>query len=127
MFRLMSATITSKQGQGKPTDARSVAAELYLLPVSTRMPLKFGAATVTEATCARVKLGVRGRYGRVAEGWGETPLSADWAWPGGLSYCERLEAMVAFCERLAAAWASAESWGHPPGVGVFFHEEGWPG
>ena len=41
------------------TDIRPVAASLYLLPVRTRMPLKFGPETLTEVTCARVKLTVR--------------------------------------------------------------------
>src|SRR6476619_4956687 len=91
--------------RGTATDARAIGAELYLLPVTTRMPLKFGPETLTTVTCARVKLIVRGRDGREAEGWGETPLSVQWTWPGQLSFAERQEAMVEFCKRLAAAWA----------------------
>ena len=41
---------------GKATDVRAIGAELYLLPVTTRMPLKFGPETLTTVTCARVKL-----------------------------------------------------------------------
>jgi L-alanine-DL-glutamate epimerase-like enolase superfamily enzyme len=117
---------TSRIKQGKETDVRPVAAELYLLPITTRMPLKFGSETVTEATCARVKLRVRGRDGRVAEGWGETPLSVQWTWPRELSYIERYEAMVEFCVRLASAWASADLWGHPLEVGYHFQREVLP-
>ena len=42
----------------KPTDIRLVAASLHFLPVRMRVPLKFGAETVTEATCARVRVRV---------------------------------------------------------------------
>ena len=48
----------------KKTDIRVVAAELYLLPVRTRVPLEFGSETLTEVTCARVKLSVKSRDGR---------------------------------------------------------------
>ena len=89
----------------KETDVRTVGAELYLLPVTTRMPLKFGSETLTTVTYARVKLTVKGRDGREADGWGETPLSVQWTWPGELSFQERQDAMVEFCKRLAAAWA----------------------
>jgi L-alanine-DL-glutamate epimerase-like enolase superfamily enzyme len=107
----------------KATDVRVIGAELYLLPVTTRMPLKFGPETMTTVTCARVKLTVRGRDGREAEGWGETPLSVQWTWPGKLSFAERQEAMVEFCKRLAAAWASADLWGHPLEIGYRFQHE----
>jgi L-alanine-DL-glutamate epimerase-like enolase superfamily enzyme len=109
--------------RGTATDARAVGAELYLLPVTTRMPLKFGPETLTTVTCARVKLVVRGRDGREAEGWGETPLSVQWTWPGQLSFAERHDAMVEFCRRLAAAWANADLWGHPLEVGYRFQRE----
>src|SRR5262245_5871117 len=102
---------------GKPTDVRPVGAELYLLPVTTRMPLKFGPETLTSVTCARVKLTVRGRDGREAEGWGETPLSVQWTWPGALSVAARQDAMIEFCKRLVSAWASADVWGHALEVG----------
>jgi hypothetical protein len=49
-----------------PTDVRVVGAELYLLPVHTRMPLKFGAETLHTVTCARVRMHVRDRAGRTA-------------------------------------------------------------
>jgi L-alanine-DL-glutamate epimerase-like enolase superfamily enzyme len=111
---------------GKATDAQAIGTALYLLPMSTRMPLKFGPETLTSVTCARVKLTVKGRSGRVATGWGETPLSVQWTWPGDLSYAERHDAMVAFCERLAAAWARADYWGHPLEVGYQFQREVLP-
>lgn len=108
---------------GKATDLRAIGAELYLLPVTTRMPLKFGPETLTTVTCARVKLTVRGRDGREAEGWGETPLSVQWTWPGQLSFAERHDAMVEFCKRLAATWASADLCGHSLEIGYRFQRE----
>src|SRR4051794_37984950 len=111
---------------GKATDVRTIGAELYLLPVTTRMPLKFGPETLTTVTCARVKLTVRDREGRTAEGWGETPLSVQWSWPGQLSFAERHDAMVEFSKRLAAAWTDADLWGHPLEIGYQFQREVLP-
>src|SRR5688572_24915601 len=100
-------------GQEKPTDVCVTGVELYLLPVSTRVPLKFGAETLTTVTCARVRLFVTGRGGRTTAGWGETPLSVQWAWPANFSYAERHEAMIEFCRRLARAWSEFDVCGHP--------------
>ena len=76
----------------KPTDIRVVGAKLYFLPVKTRVPLKFGAEIVTEATCARVRVHVRNAAGHTAEGWGETPLSTTWVWPSALPLAQRAQA-----------------------------------
>jgi L-alanine-DL-glutamate epimerase-like enolase superfamily enzyme len=107
----------------KSTDVRVTGVELYLLPVSMRVPLKFGTETMTSVTCARVRIFVVGRDGRTAAGWGETPLSVQWAWPAKLSYAERHEAMIAFCRRLAQAWANFDAWGHPIEIGVAFQHD----
>jgi L-alanine-DL-glutamate epimerase-like enolase superfamily enzyme len=64
-----------------------------------------------------------GRDGRVAYGWGETPLSVQWAWPSELSYGERHEAMQRFCLMLAEAWAGFALFGHPIEVGHAFQEQ----
>ena len=90
---------------GKATDVRCVGAALYFLPVHTRMPLKFGVETVTSVTCARVRVRVEDGAGKSAEGWGETPLSVTWVWPGDLPYEERHEALKEFCVILAKAWS----------------------
>jgi L-alanine-DL-glutamate epimerase-like enolase superfamily enzyme len=108
---------------GKATDVRPIGAALYLLPVTTRVPLKFGPETLTSVTCARVKLMVRDRNGRISTGWGETPLSVQWTWPSELSYNERHDAMVAFCKLLSAAWSRAGLYGHPLEVGDHFRRE----
>ena len=95
-----------------PTDVTITHAALYFLPVSTRVPLKFGTETLTQVTCARVRIGVRRRDGREAEGWGETPLSVQWVWPSALPYLMRQGALMGFCTRLAKVW---------PGCGVSGH------
>ena len=111
---------------GKATDVRPVSVSLYFLPVETRVPLKFGPETLTSVTCARVCMRVVDSHGRSAEGWGETPLSVQWVWPGGLSYAERHEALKDFCLALAQAWADYDQVGHPIQVGHAFQEEVLP-
>ncbi|MBI3945326.1 MAG: mandelate racemase/muconate lactonizing enzyme family protein [Armatimonadetes bacterium] len=110
----------------KPTDVRPVATEIYLLPVETRVPLKFGRETITHSVCLRVRLTVADARGRRAEGWGETLLSVTWAWPGALAYQERYEAMEQLCRALAGAWARFDAAGHPMEVGNGFAEQALP-
>jgi len=109
-----------------PTDVRPVAAELYFLPVRTRMPLKFGPETLTSVTCARVRVRVADRTGRTADGWGETPLSVQWVWPAELPYEPRHHAMRAFCMELTGHWAAFDCRGHALEVGHRFIEEVLP-
>ena len=105
---------------GKDSDVRVVGVELYLLPVATRVPLKFGAETLASVTCARVAMTVMDRSGRTAVGWGETPLSVPWVWPSRLSYGGRNVALVTFCQKLGEAWANFPLYGHPIEVGIEF-------
>jgi L-alanine-DL-glutamate epimerase-like enolase superfamily enzyme len=98
---------------GKPTDVRVVGARLYLLPIETRMPLKFGRETVTRVTCARAKVTVEDRRGRRASGWGETPLSVQWGWPGPLAYQDRHDVMTYLCDALCNWVVSRGPAGHP--------------
>jgi L-alanine-DL-glutamate epimerase-like enolase superfamily enzyme len=105
----------------KPTDARVVAVDFCLLPVTMRMPLKFGAESVSSVNCVRVAVTVEGKDGRRAVGWGETPLSVTWAWPSAtMTYQARFDAMVAFCHQLAQAWADSDATGHPLETGYDF-------
>ncbi|HOE12971.1 MAG TPA: hypothetical protein PLQ35_17415 [bacterium] len=106
----------------KETDVRPVGAALYFLPVETRVPLKFGAETLTHVTCARARLTVEGPNGNRAEGWGETPLSVQWVWPSALPYEERHQALKNFCIRLTRAWTETPHHGHPMEIGHAFQE-----
>ena len=98
------------------------------LPVEMRMPLKFGAESVSSVTCIRVAVTVAGIEGRVATGWGETPLSVTWAWPSAtLTYQQRYDAMIEFCRILARSWVASNVSGHPIEIGHAFIEDVMPG
>ncbi|MEQ8836086.1 MAG: hypothetical protein RID07_04705 [Lacipirellulaceae bacterium] len=68
----------TKNFGSKATDVQLRGAELYFLPVKTRVPLKFGTETLTSVTCARVQVEVADQHGNTATGWGEVPLSVQW-------------------------------------------------
>lgn len=101
----------------KPTDIRVTEAALSYIPISLRVPLKFGAQTVTRVTCARVRVRVEDRAGRSAEGWGETPLSVAWVWPSTLDWDERERRMRAFTELLSREIVAFGEVGHPMELG----------
>ncbi len=107
-------------------DIRVAATELFSLPVSMRVPLKFGTGTVTAVTCARARVTVAGEDGRTASGWGETPLSVQWAWPSDTPHDERERAVEAFSIELARAWAELDVTGHPIEIGVAFERDRLP-
>jgi L-alanine-DL-glutamate epimerase-like enolase superfamily enzyme len=107
----------------KPTDISIAEVSLHFLPVTTRVPLKFGAEVLTEVICARVRMLVIDRQGRQAEGWGETPLNIQWAWPGTLSYAKRCSLVKEFCVQLGHAWAAFENQGHPLEISYDFQEQ----
>ena len=102
------------------TDIHIVGVRLYLLPVETRVPLKFGSETLTHVTCARVHLRVQDQAGRTGEGWGETPLSVQWVWPSELAYTEREERLILFCKGMVRYWAGFEHVGHALEIGHEF-------
>jgi L-alanine-DL-glutamate epimerase-like enolase superfamily enzyme len=110
----------------KQTDIRVIGTTLYFLPVHTRVPLKFGPETLTEVTCARVRVRVVDRNGRTTEGWGETPLSAQWVWPSALPLLHRTEALRNFSVQLAKTWAEFSCCGHPMEVGEDFQRQRLP-
>ncbi len=111
----------------KPTDIHVVAVRLYFLPLQTRVPLKFGTETVTSVTCARASLCVSDRQGRIAEGWGETPLSVQWVWPSAIPYDRRHDVLKRFSITLAKAWSGFHDAGHPLELGHAFQEHVLPG
>jgi L-alanine-DL-glutamate epimerase-like enolase superfamily enzyme len=87
------------------------------------MPLKFGAETLTSATCLRVAMGVVDERNQCVEGWGETPLSVQWVWPSELPYGSRHETLKNFCGELARAWMRAPVRGHALDAGYEFQEQ----
>src|SRR6185369_14200679 len=107
---------------GKATDIKTVGASLYFLPVQTRLPLKFGHETLTQVTCARASVTVTGAGGKIATGWGETPLSVQWVWPSTLPYEDRHEALKQFCVELADLWGALQHPGHPIELGMNFQQ-----
>lgn len=107
----------------KATDIRVRAVRLWFLPVTTRVPLKFGAETLTSVTCARAWVRVEDRRGRTAEGWGETPLSVQWVWPGAMSYEARHHCLKEFCVTLAGAWSRFDEFGHALEIGHDFQRD----
>lgn len=119
-------TKSNREQSGLPTDIRVVGAELFFLPLRTRVPLKFGSETLTSVTCARVRVQVCDRKGRFAYGWGETPLSVQWAWPAQEGYARRRDAMVSFSRQLASAWVNFDEWGHPLEIGQAFLDDQLP-
>lgn len=104
----------------KNTDITVTAASVHFLPVTMRVPLKFGPETVTSAVCLRVKVSVRDRAGREAQGWGETPLSVSWVWPSTLSVGERTARMESFSILLATRLVESGLTGHPMEIGHDF-------
>ncbi len=111
----------------RSTDIRTIGAALFFLPIQTRVPLKFGAETLTQVNCARVRITIIDSHGRKADGWGETPLSVQWVWPSPLPYQEREAALKQFCIELNDLWGSLQTPGHPLELGQDFQETVLPG
>ena len=99
---------------------RIVKAELYILPVTLRIPLKFGDQVLQSVSCARVKIIVENSKGKQAEGWGETPLSAAWVWPSKLEYNIREKRLVEICKSIGDAYCQLNIEGHPFELGQKF-------
>lgn len=110
----------------KPYDITVEGVQLYLLPVQTRVPLKFGAETLTQVSCARACIQTRNRLGVSAEGWGETPLSVQWVWPSSLSYETREGALQAFCTAIARDLSEWAEYGHAFELGYRYMKERLP-
>lgn len=96
--------------------------QLYFLPVTLRVPLKFGAQVLENVTCARAKVTLTAEDGSSSEGWGETPLSVPWVWPSEISYSEREDVLKDFCIQLAKELPEAGLSGHPMETGYDFIE-----
>jgi L-alanine-DL-glutamate epimerase-like enolase superfamily enzyme len=109
-----------------PRDISVEDAAVHFIPIEARMPLKFGAEVMTTVTVLRVRLTVAGSGGSRADGWGETPLSVQWAWPSTAAFAEREACLKEFCGRLAPAWRAHRVSGHPMEIGDAFQEHTLP-
>lgn len=110
----------------KQTDVRVRAAAAFLIPLETRSPMRFGGETLKSITVLRACLTVEDRRGRTAVGWGETPLSVEWAWPATIDHATRRDVLLRFCRRLVDAWSSHREYGHPIETGLAFHQDVLP-
>jgi len=107
----------------KSTDIKIKSVTVYFLSVQTRTPYRFGTEQLDRATCVRTSITVENAQGNTATGWGETPLSAPWAWPSAqLTFSIRESAMKDFCVQLGKAWANCDTSGHPLEIGHTFQE-----
>src|SRR5262245_62683774 len=111
----------------RPTDIRPTGAELWLIHVQNRVPLKFGSETLDSVIVARVCVEVTDGNGRRAVGWGETPLSVQWVWPSTLPYETRHLALQDCCRKLAESWMRCACAAHPLETGHTFLQEVLPG
>jgi len=107
-------------------DVRVKDVRLYFLPVTMRVPLKFGSEITTEVICARTAVRVENDEGVSAWGWGETPLMAQWFWVSSLAIAERLESVKEFAVSLARTWRDFDVAGHPLEIGHALQHEALP-
>lgn len=107
----------------KPTDIRVVSAAVYFLPVTLRVPLKFGPEITTSVVCLRTRVTVEGRNGARADGWAETPLAVSWTWPCQLPVSVRARRMEDFSVRLAKRLVEFGATGHPMEIGYDFQKQ----
>jgi hypothetical protein len=103
-------------------DIRIIGCRLFFCPITNRVPLKFGPEITTQVVCARTEITVAGADKREGRGWGETPLSVAWVWPGSLSYEYRLGRLKDLCITLSKAWDHCPYRGHPMEIGRQFIE-----
>lgn len=99
---------------------------LYFIDVQAEAPFRFGGETLERVTCARVMFEVQSSSGGAFRGWGESPLSAQWAWPGNVPLSQREAALREFCCEILDAWSGWGDSGHPLELGHSFLRETLP-
>ncbi len=101
-------------------------AALYFIDVRAQAPFRFGKETLERVTCARVMVEVEEVSRGSFQGWGESPLSAQWAWPSDVPLSERETALRQFCCAVLDAWSARDTRGHPLTLGHVFLRETLP-
>jgi L-alanine-DL-glutamate epimerase-like enolase superfamily enzyme len=121
--RLAHSKAVHARGQKlRSTDVRVDNVAIYLLPIEFRVPLQFASETVSSITCCRVKVTVADSSGRRAEGWGEVPLSIQWAWPSTAPFTVRFERLKFLCCDIAKMLREFDVWGHALEIGHDFRQ-----
>jgi L-alanine-DL-glutamate epimerase-like enolase superfamily enzyme len=102
-------------------EAVSIAEESYRY----RTPYKFGGVEVDRVTLLNVRLRVRNRAGRVADGFGSMPLGNVWSFPSRtLPYDKTLDAMRQLAKQVRTVTAGCKDYGHPVELAVLL-EPAW--
>lgn len=104
----------------RDSDVVVTGAAVWMLPVRTRVPLKFGGQVMDAVLCARVAVEVENRGGRRAVGWGETPLSVVWGWPSAAPLEPRTRVMSRLVAECARALVDGHERGHAIEIGTAF-------
>jgi len=108
-----------------PNDIRIEAVSREEQSFRYRTPYKFGGVAVDRATVLNVRIRVRDRAGRRAEGFGSMPLGNVWSFPSRTMPYERtLGAMQALARRIQDSVADCPEYGHPAELGVLL-EPAW--
>lgn len=96
------------------TDIQIVEVEPSYQDYQYRAPMKFGGTVVTRVTIQNVRCRVRGRNGKVAEGYGSMPMGNVWSFPSKtLTYDQTLDAMRKLSAQMAKLTGAEKEWGHP--------------
>lgn len=92
----------------------------YFLPIRLRVPLRFGGQTVEAIEAYRAEVVLSTGNGKTVTGWGETPLSIGWVWPGALPYQNREAHLHQLIARVCDAAVQFEATGHALEIGFDF-------
>ena len=103
-------------------DIHIIEVELEFIPLTMRVPLKFGSEISIGYDTAKVRMTVMSENGRCSCGIGESPLSPAWAWPDEEAFALRLEKMRDCCRTLAERWKKFPVSGHPMEIGTAFND-----
>ncbi|HZS56289.1 MAG TPA: enolase C-terminal domain-like protein [Bryobacteraceae bacterium] len=96
------------------TDIQIVEVEPSYDDYQYRAPMKFGGTVVTRVTIQNVRCRVRGRNGKVADGYGSMPMGNVWSFPSKkMTYDQTLDAMRKLSARIAKLTGDEREWGHP--------------